>query len=73
MKKRVLSALLVLCMACSMVSTVWATETNATSGAPEPASQTLNLDNEQSGNENGAVLYQGDQCLGGGVIDEVLR
>ena len=45
MKKRVLSALLVLCMACSMVSTVWATETNATSGAPEPASQTLNLDN----------------------------
>ena len=54
MKKRVLSALLVLCMACSMVSTVWATETNATSGAPEPASQTLNLDNEQSGNENGA-------------------
>ena len=54
MKKRVLSALLVLCMACSMVSTVWATETNATSGAPEPASQTLNLDNEQSGNESGA-------------------
>ena len=51
MKKRVLSALLVLCMACSMVSTVWATETNATSGAPEPASQTLNLDNEQSGDE----------------------
>lgn len=54
MKKRVLSALLVLCMACSMVSTVWATETNATSGAPEPASQTLNLDNEQSGDESGA-------------------
>ena len=54
MKKRVLSALLVLCMACSMVSTVWATETNATSGAPEPASQTLNLDNEQPGDESGA-------------------
>ena len=54
MKKRVLSALLVLCMACSMVSTVWATETNATSGAPEPASQTLNLDNEQPGGESGA-------------------
>ena len=54
MKKRILSALLVLCMACSMVSTVWATETNATSGAPEPASQTLNLDNEQSGDESGA-------------------
>ena len=54
MKKRVLSALLVLCMACSMVSTVWATETNATSGAPEPASQTLNLDNGQPGDESGA-------------------
>lgn len=54
MKKRVLSALLVLCMACSMVSTVWAEGTDATSGAPEPASQTLNLDNEQSGDENGA-------------------
>ena len=54
MKKRILSALLVLCMACSMVSTVWATETNATSGAPEPASQTLNLDNEQPGGESGA-------------------
>ncbi len=54
MKKRVLSALLVLCMACSMVSTVWAEGTNATSGAPEPASQTLNLDNEQSGDESGA-------------------
>ena len=54
MKKRVLSALLVLCLACGLVSTVWATETNATSGAPEPASQTLNLDNEQSGNESGA-------------------
>ena len=44
MKKRVLSALLVLCMACSMVSTVWATETNATSGAPEPASQVITVD-----------------------------
>ena len=44
MKKRVLSALLVLCMACSMVSTVWATETNATSGAPEPASQAITVD-----------------------------
>ena len=54
MKKRVLSALLVLCMACSMVSTVWAEGTNATSGAPEPASQTLNLDNGQPGDENGA-------------------
>ena len=54
MKKRVLSALLVLCMACSMVSTVWATETNATSGAPEPASQTLNLDSGQPGDESGA-------------------
>ena len=54
MKKRVLSALLVLCMACSMVSTVWATETNATSGAPEAASQTLNLDNGQPGDESGA-------------------
>ena len=54
MKKRVLSALLVLCMACSMVSTVWATEINATSGAPEPASQTLNLDNGQPGDESGA-------------------
>ena len=54
MKKRVLSALLVLCMACSMVSTVWAEGTDATSGAPEPASQTLNLDNEQSGKESGA-------------------
>ena len=54
MKKRVLSALLVLCMACSMVSTVWAEGTDATSGAPEPASQTLNLDNEQSGDESGA-------------------
>ena len=44
MKKRVLSALLVLCMACSMVSTVWATETNATSGAPEAASQAITVD-----------------------------
>ena len=54
MKKRVLSALLALCMACGLVSTVWAEGTDATSGAPEPASQTLNLDNEQSGNESGA-------------------
>ena len=54
MKKRVLSALLVLCMACSMVSTVWAEGTDATSGAPEPASQTLNLENEQPGDESGA-------------------
>ena len=36
MKKRVLSALLVLCMACSMVSTVWATDPGETA-LPTPA------------------------------------
>ena len=54
MKKRVFSALLALCMACTLAGTVWAEGTNAASGAPEPASQTLNLDNEQSGDESGA-------------------
>lgn len=34
MKKRVLSALLVLCMACSMVSTVWATEETVPTPTP---------------------------------------
>ena len=39
MKKRVLSALLVLCMACSMVSTVWAANEQAT---PETAGYSAN-------------------------------
>lgn len=61
MKKRVLSALLVLCMACSMVSTVWAEGTNATSGAPEPASQTVEVDPaEVATSENAATPAPGE-------------
>ena len=37
MKKRVLSALLVLCMACSMVSTVWANQATPETATPETA------------------------------------
>ena len=56
MKKRVLSALLVLCMACSMVSTVWATEvtSSVTSGAGTPASQTVGSTATGTGDESGA-------------------
>ena len=40
MKKRVLSALLVLCMACSMVSTVWANDDAAAVPTPSPTAET---------------------------------
>lgn len=49
MKKRVLSALLVLCMACSMVSTVWANQaTPETADEPQPASAEVTIATPES-------------------------
>ena len=51
MKKRVLSALLVLCMACSMVSTVWAANEQATpetADKPQPASAEVTIATPES-------------------------
>ena len=43
MKKRVLSALLVLCLACGLVSTAWATEGTGTVSEPAAAAETSNV------------------------------
>ena len=53
MKKRVLSALLVLCMACSMVSTVWANQaTPETADEPQPASAEVTIATPESAAES---------------------
>ena len=44
MKKRVLSAILVLCMACGLVSTAWATDEVQAAPTPEPTAQTVTVD-----------------------------
>lgn len=63
MKKRVLSALLVLCMACSMVSTVWAANEQATpETADEPAS--VLLDDSQSAPVTNAPAQDQDVAEG---------
>ena len=63
MKKRVLSALLVLCMACSMVSTVWAANEQATpETADKPAS--VLLDDSQSAPVTNAPAQDQDVAEG---------
>lgn len=63
MKKRVLSALLVLCMACSMVSTVWAANEQATpETADKPAS--VLLDDSQSAPVTNAPAQDQDAAEG---------
>lgn len=61
MKKRVLSALLVLCMACSMVSTVWANQATPET-ADEPAS--VLLDDSQSAPVTNAPAQDQDVAEG---------
>ena len=57
MKKRVISALLALCMACSLAGTAWAEDTapDATAGAPAPAAQTQSLEEKQEPAESKAA------------------
>lgn len=57
MKKRVISALLALCMACSLAGTAWAEDTapDATAGAPAPAAQTQSLEEEPEPAESKAA------------------
>ena len=57
MKKRVISALLALCMACSLAGTAWAEDTapDATAGAPAPAAQTQSLEEKPEPAESKAA------------------
>lgn len=63
MKKRVLSALLVLCMACSMVSTVWAANEQATSETADKPASVL-LDDSQSAPVTNAPAQDQDVAEG---------
>ena len=70
MKKRILSALLVLCLACGLVSTAWATEGTGTVSEPAAAAETGNVVSvdpatPESGAEETELETQQDQTVEG--------
>ena len=69
MKKRVLSALLVLCMACSMVSTVWANDDAAAVPTPSPTAETtlVEMDSATPEVEDDAGAPAGDEDANSGA------
>ena len=69
MKKRVLSALLVLCMACGMVSTVWANDDAAAVPTPSPTAETtlVEVDPATPEVEDDAGVPAGDEDANSGA------
>lgn len=72
MKKRVISALLALCMACSLAGTAWAEDTapDATAGAPAPAAQTQSLEGEPAEATPETAQSDADEAASAAPADE---